>query len=92
MTWIPPWLDRQTLAKHLCCSDRTVDKWAAEGRIPAARRMGGKPMWKWSEVDQWLTIGPPEQPTEAAPAPANDKAGKIRDATRRALNERRTSH
>lgn len=86
MNYPPPWMDRITLAEHISCSDRTVDNWVAQRILPPPRQRGGKPMWKWSEVDEWLTLGGPDE------RPAGDKAREIRDATRRAAQERLTSH
>lgn len=79
--WVPPWLDRQALAAHICCSDRTVRNWVAKGILPPPRKMGRKLMWKWSEVEEWLTMGKPK------PSAGRDRAQEIRDATRRALKE-----
>lgn len=51
----PPWMDAETLAAHLCCSSRTLDAWVLEGILPHPRKVRGKLMWKWSEVDNRLT-------------------------------------
>ena len=80
MNYPPPWMDRQTLAQNICCSDRTVDNWVAQGILPPARKRGGKPMWKWSEVDEWLTMGGPDGGMSS-----DERAREIRDATRKAL-------
>lgn len=53
----PPWLDTETMCWHLCISDRTLDNWCDAGILPPARKRGGKLMWKWAEVDQYLTDG-----------------------------------
>lgn len=65
--WVPPWQDMPTLCKHICCSDVTVTKWVAEGILPAPRKRGGKLMWKWSEVDERLTVGAQPQGTTSTP-------------------------
>jgi predicted DNA-binding transcriptional regulator AlpA len=87
MNYPPPWMDRITLAEHICVSDTTIDNWVAQGILPPARKRGGKLMWRWSEVDEWLTLGGPDKRV-----PGEDKAREIRDATRRALQERSASH
>jgi predicted DNA-binding transcriptional regulator AlpA len=56
---VPAWVDMNRLCREICCSSTTVDNWVAQGVLPPARKRGGKLMWKWSEVDDWLTNGPP---------------------------------
>ena len=79
MTYPPPWMDMATLCAHTCLSPNTVDAWIAKGILPAARKRGGKLMWKWSEVDERLTLGEAEPDTEAE---------RIRNATRKAAESR----
>ena len=50
-------MDMPTLCAHICVSPTTVDNWVAQGILPPARKRGGKLMWKWSEVDDYLTHG-----------------------------------
>ena len=54
---IPPWQDMTTLCKHISCSPTTVDNWVAQGILPPPRKRGDELMWKWSEVDDYLTHG-----------------------------------
>src|SRR5262245_8754246 len=56
-TLIPPWQDKATLCKHISCSADTVERWVADGILPPPRNRGGELMWKWSEVDDYLTHG-----------------------------------
>ena len=70
---IPPWQDMTTLCKHISCAPGTVENWVAEGILPPPRKRGRELMWKWSEVDDYLTHGGPE---------AAD-IDRIREATRR---------
>lgn len=72
----PPWQDREVLGLSLGIIDNTIDNWVATGVLPPPRKRGHKLMWKWSEVDEWLTVGQPGK------APGNDKAEQIRHATR----------
>lgn len=69
---IPPWQDAVTLAWHLSISLHSVENWVAAGIIPPGRQRGGKIMWKWSEVDAWMTDGSP-----------NARPGSIKDAVKR---------
>lgn len=75
---IPPWQDMPTLCRNICCSDVTVTKWVSEGILPPPRKRGGKLMWKWSEVDERLTLGVPE-------ASSDPQADEIRNNVRRLL-------
>lgn len=50
----PPWQDAPTLCAHLCISESTIDNWVRDGNLPPARKIGGKRMWRWSEVEQFL--------------------------------------
>lgn len=56
----PPWVDMVTLCRLICASSTTVENWIAQGILPPARKRGGKLMWKWQEVDDWLTNGKPD--------------------------------
>jgi hypothetical protein len=81
----PPWQDMDTLCEHICATPPTVEKWIVQGVLPAARKRGGKLMWKWSEVDEMLTNG-------KAAGSAGSDADRIRDDTRKALEENRAGH
>ena len=54
---LPPWQDMATLCDNICACPDTVDAWVAKGILPPPRKIGGKNMWKWSEVDERLTNG-----------------------------------
>lgn len=77
----PPWQDLATLCANICIAERTVDAWVAQGILPPPRKRGHKLMWKWSEVDAYLTNGQPGASPDA-------KADEIRNATRRAAESR----
>ena len=81
----PPWMDMPTLCQHTCLTPNTVEAWVAQGILPAPRKRGGKLMWKWSEVDEKLTVG------EVGGSP-DDQAEKIRNGARRAAAEARPRH
>ena len=78
--FIPPWQDKATLAKNICASDTTIDTWVAQGILPPPRKRGGKLMWKWSEVDERLTVG----------GNPDSLAERIRDGSRRATEDRQS--
>jgi predicted DNA-binding transcriptional regulator AlpA len=75
---VPPWLDKETLGRCTCLSDTTIDAWVAQGILPPPRKRGGKLMWKWSEVDERLTLG------KVGASPDAD-AERIRNGTRAEL-------
>lgn len=78
MSDMPPWVDKAKLAWAICVADSTIDAWVGDGTLPPPRKRGGKLLWKWSEVDERLTVG-----KEAGAAPVS-KAEEIRNGTRAA--------
>lgn len=80
----PPWMDSPTLAAHICVSAATVDNWVRQGILPPPRKRGGKLMWKWAEVDRYLTDGSVGGSPDA-------EAEEIRNGTKRA-SEARTGY
>jgi predicted site-specific integrase-resolvase len=75
----PPWQDIATLCAHLCISEGTVDNWVKQGILPAGRMVGGKRMWKWSEVEAKL------DPATGI-VPEADLAARVYNATKQAAN------
>jgi hypothetical protein len=75
--FVPPWQDMTTLCRHISCSPATVESWVAQGILPPPRKRGSEFMWKWSEVDDYLTHGG----HQAA------EIDRIREATRRIVEE-----
>jgi predicted DNA-binding transcriptional regulator AlpA len=71
-----------TLCSNICASASTVENWVAKGILPPPRKHGGKLMWKWEEVDDWLT-------NRTNP---DAEAERIRNGTRAAAAESRTGH
>lgn len=82
----PPWQDISTLAAHICVSTTTVENWVAQGLLPPGRLRGGKRLWKWAEVEQWLEAGGP-----SVAQSVDTLAERIRNGTRAAAAERRHS-
>jgi hypothetical protein len=81
----PPWQDVATLCEHICVSTTTVENWVVQGILPPPRKRGGKLMWKWDEVDAYLTNG------KVAGSP-DAEAERIRNGTRKAAAEGLTGH
>jgi predicted DNA-binding transcriptional regulator AlpA len=75
----PTYVDMRRLCEHLCITERTVDAHVRTGELPPPYRLGGKRLWKWSEVERYIRKGISDQPS------ADPEAERIRDATRRAF-------
>jgi predicted site-specific integrase-resolvase len=75
---IPPYQDLKTLAGNLCLSPRCVELWVARGILPPPVVRAGKRLWRWAEVEQFLSRKEEES-----------LAVKIRDATMRAAHRER---
>jgi predicted DNA-binding transcriptional regulator AlpA len=61
----PPWIDTVSLAQHICISTSTIENWVSQGILPPPRKRGGKLLWKWAEVDEWLSNGNSQGRTDA---------------------------
>ncbi len=77
---VPPWQDMVTLCRNICVSPATVDNWVRDGILPPPRKRGRKLMWKWAEVDQYLTDGSGGSP--------DAEAERIRNGTKREIEGR----
>jgi predicted DNA-binding transcriptional regulator AlpA len=55
--------DAKRLARLLGCGLRTVRSWNAAGRLPAPIRIGGRVVWRVSEIRAWLSVGAPDRET-----------------------------
>lgn len=78
---IPPYQDIATLTENLCISERTVDVWVKQGLLPPPVTKGGKRLWKWSQVEQYL-----DGPSVAGP---EAELEDIRNETRRQASNAR---
>lgn len=71
----PPWMDSNTLCEHICISPATVDNWVKNGILPPPKKRGGKLMWKWLEVDRYLS--------ERGEGSPDAEAERVRNGTKR---------
>jgi len=79
----PPFQDLATLAEHICAGESTIENWVRMGLFPAPKKIGGKRLWSWKEVERYLAPG------DATALPSKiDLTEKIRLATRSAMSER----
>lgn len=77
-TRMPTYVDKARLCFELTISDTTADEWVKKKIIPPPIKRGGKLMWKWEKVEQWI------DGDNVSVAP--DDVDRVRDATRRACN------
>lgn len=56
---VPEWVDMARLCFECCTCPSTVDVWVRERLLPPPRRVRGKLMWRWRDVDAWLASGGP---------------------------------
>jgi hypothetical protein len=82
---VPAWVDISKLCEEICACPNTVAAWVEQGILPPARMRGGKRLWKWSEVDAYLTNGAPS-------GSLDEIAERIRNGTRRAAAEGRADY
>jgi predicted DNA-binding transcriptional regulator AlpA len=79
----PPFMDLATLSEHICVGESTIESWVKLGQFPAPRKIGGKRLWQWKEVERHLA--PATGTVAASPA---QQAMDITNATRRAVASR----
>jgi hypothetical protein len=75
---IPAWVDKARLCIEVSMHEDTVDALIREGKLPPGKKIRGKYLWRWADVDKWLDQGGPTPQN----SPSAD-AERIRDATRR---------
>jgi hypothetical protein len=72
----PPYQDIQTLSKHVCMSERTIEEQVRRGLFPPHKKVqGAKKLWKWKEVEAYLDGG------------MQSETDRIKEATRAASNQ-----
>jgi predicted DNA-binding transcriptional regulator AlpA len=76
----PPFQDLRTLAEHICASESTIESWVRQGIFPAPRKIGGKRLWRWKEVERYLAGA------NDLTASSDDELRRITDATRQAAD------
>ena len=78
--FVPAYPDTAALCAHLCISDTQLDALIRRGELPPPKRMlGGKRIWKWTEVVQYI-----EGSAGLVPSSPANEAERIRNATREA--------
>jgi predicted DNA-binding transcriptional regulator AlpA len=75
----PPYQDLATLAAHICAAESTIENWVRIGIFPQPRKVGGKRLWQWKEVEH-------AKMNEAANSLPDEEAQRITEATRAAAS------
>jgi predicted DNA-binding transcriptional regulator AlpA len=76
----PPFQDLRTLSEHICTGESTIENWVKLGLFPEPKRIGGKRLWSWREVERHLSkIG------ETPAASPDELAERIKHGTRQAV-------
>lgn len=78
----PPFQDLRTLSEHICAAESTIENWVRQGLFPAPRKIGGKNLWRWKEVERYLAHA-----NDLAASLPQDETRRITDATRAAASE-----
>ena len=74
----PPFQDLATLAEHICAGESPIENWVRQGLFPQPRKIGGKRLWQWKEVERHLAA------MNETSALLSDEAQRITEATRAA--------
>jgi hypothetical protein len=77
----PPYQDLATLALHICAAESTIENWVRLGLFPEPRKVGGKRLWSWKEVERHIAG------TEELTGKSTDElADRIKNGTREAIS------
>jgi predicted DNA-binding transcriptional regulator AlpA len=76
----PPYQDIATLAEHICASESTIENWVRLGVFPEPKKVGGKRLWSWKEVERHLAAN---NLTAASP---DELAERIKNGTKKAVS------
>jgi hypothetical protein len=75
----PPFQDLATLSAHICAAESTIENWVRLGLFPEPKKLGGKRLWSWKEVERHLgKVGDTALPDELAE--------RVKNGTRQALS------
>jgi predicted DNA-binding transcriptional regulator AlpA len=77
----PPFQDLATLAEHICVGQSTIERWVKEGIFPAPRKIGGKNLWPWKEVEKHFAR------TQDSTVSSADERERLTNATRHAFSK-----
>ena len=72
---LPTYMDLRRLSFELSCGESTIENWLRLGQFPVPRKVGGKRLWAWKEVERFLDA------TDNLPSTYQGEG--IREATKR---------
>jgi predicted DNA-binding transcriptional regulator AlpA len=81
----PPFQDLATLSEHMCTGQSTIENWVRLGLFPPPKKIGGKSLWSWKEVERHLSRA------EEMTITPDGEILRIREATRKIVETTRTS-
>jgi predicted DNA-binding transcriptional regulator AlpA len=87
LSYPPPFQDLRTLSEHICASESTIENWVRQGLFPAPKKVGGKNLWRWSEVEKHLAATP-----DLSEDGNSNELRRITNATRTAAAAKRSSN
>jgi hypothetical protein len=70
-----------TLSEHICSSESAIENWVRLGVFPQPRKVGGKRLWSWKEVEQHLAAN-----TLLEAASPDELAERIKNGTKQAIS------
>jgi hypothetical protein len=77
----PPYQDITTLSEHICAAESTIENWVRLGLFPEPRKVGGKRLWSWKEVEHHLAANKP-----LVAASPDELAERIKNGTKQAVS------
>jgi predicted DNA-binding transcriptional regulator AlpA len=81
MNYPPPFQDLATLSAHICVSESAIENWVKLGLFPPPRKVGGKRLWSWREVERHLAGN-----KELVASNPDELAERIKNGTREAIS------
>lgn len=72
---LPVFMDIHTLARNICTGESTIENWVRLGQFPRPKKLNGKRLWLWKEVERHID--------KTDNAPVVSQAEAIREAAKR---------
>lgn len=75
---IPAWVDMNRLCREICSCPSSVDILVRDRKLPPPKRLRGKLLWRWKDVDAWLEAeGPPGEQSDSLEARITASARQV---------------
>jgi predicted DNA-binding transcriptional regulator AlpA len=82
LNYPPPFQDLRTLSEHICSSKSTIENWVRLGLFPPPKKVGGKNLWRWKDVEKHLA-----NENNLSQSSEDDERQRIINATRKATTK-----